>query len=151
MTRTAPGRTVVDEMVDQELKRRLVAGELRTSDLTRLQANAIARERIASDTKSESQPQWVQGQELVRHILGLMVPHVVSQRKTPAEIAASNDVIRARIESQRNVAGTALVTDDPDKGYQALVDLVQKGFKAGRRETVAENVFRLWTFREVSS
>ncbi|NLF86563.1 MAG: hypothetical protein GX571_10720 [Lentisphaerae bacterium] len=51
----------LDQLVEAELTRRLHAGELRTGDLVRLQANAIARQRIELD-KKDSQPQW--GREL---------------------------------------------------------------------------------------
>ena len=127
---TLAAAPTLDEMVEQELKRRLVAGELRTSDLTRLQANSIAKQRVAQEQEGDDLRE-TEGWAYARKLLALMAPHVVSQRKTAEETAASTEVIRARIESQRNVAATPLLTDEPDKGYQALTELINKGFKTG--------------------
>ena len=45
-------------------------------------------------------------------------------------IAASTQAIRGRFAAQRNIGATPL-TDEPDKGYQALTELMGKHFKPG--------------------
>jgi len=119
----------LDQLVEAELTRRLHAGELRTGDLVRLQANAIARQRIELDKKG-SQPQWQQGMELVRYILELTAPGIVQADRSQDSLAASTQAIRGRFAAQRNIGATPL-TDEPDKGYQALTELMGKHFKPG--------------------
>ena len=119
----------LDQLVEAELTRRLHAGELRTGDLVRLQANAIARQRIELDKKHD-QPQWQQGMELVRYVLGLTAPDIVQADRSQDSIAASTQAIRGRFAAQRNIGATPL-TDEPDKGYQALTELMGKHFKPG--------------------
>lgn len=119
----------LDQLVEAELTRRLHAGELRTGDLVRLQANAIARQRIELDKKHD-QPQWQQGMELVRYVLGLTAPGIVQADRSQDSLAASTQAIRGRFAAQRNIGATPL-TDEPDKGYQALTELMGEAFQAG--------------------
>ena len=58
----------------------------------------------------------MQVQGLVRDILGTMAPHVIAQRKTQDEDAATTDAIRGRLKAQKNIGATPL-TDEPDKGH----------------------------------
>jgi hypothetical protein len=114
----------LDEMVESELKRRLHAGELRTGDLVRLQSNAIARERLVVE-KKDGQPEWMQANELVRHILSLTSPELVRPDRTPGQLQASTSAIQARLKSQRQITATPLQVDD---GGTRLNDMLRAQF-----------------------
>ncbi len=114
----------LDEMVESELKRRLHAGELRTGDLVRLQSNAIARERLVVE-KKDGQPEWMQANELVRHILSLTSPELVRPDRTPEQLQASTSAIQARLKSQRQITATPLQADD---GGTRLNDMLRAQF-----------------------
>lgn len=121
----------LDQLVEAELKRRLVAGELRAGDLVRLQANAIARERIVLDRKDDEPSEHTQGLDLVRSILVKMAPTVVQPDGSLDQVEASNQAIRSRLAAQRNIGATPLPDDNPDRGLAALNGLMAAQFKRG--------------------
>jgi hypothetical protein len=127
----------LDQLVENELARRLHAGELRTGDLVRLQANAIARQRAENEKQDVGQTPGAQSMELVRFMLGLTAPHIVEGDRSKAQVESATEAIRGRLAAQRNVDATPL-TDDADKGYEALNALMNKGFKAKAAERAAE-------------
>lgn len=118
----------LDDMVENELKRRLVAGELRTGDLTRLQANLIARSRLNRE-EDDGKQQLRDNIRVMQNILSLTAPLMVKPDRTPEETQSTDDAIRARFEAQRNIGLTAL-TDDKDKGIEALNKLMNRNFSA---------------------
>jgi hypothetical protein len=127
---TATAEPSLDQLVETELTRRLHAGELRTGDLVRLQANGIARQRLALEVKDDGPPKLTQSLELVRHVLGLTAPQIVLRDDSPDSVTSSNEAIRGRLASQKSITATPL-TDEPDKGYEALTKLMGKHFKGG--------------------
>jgi len=118
----------LDHLVEAELTRRLHAGELRTSDLVRLQANAIARERIAAEQQDDSQPAMLQAVQTVTDLLALTKPRMVSLDRSPEQTAVTNQAIQSRLQAQRNIGATP-VEDDSERGREALTEMMQRGFK----------------------
>ena len=122
--------TSLDQLVEAELTRRLHAGELRTGDLVRLQANAIARQRIAVETEDERDPAWMRSVQLVTSIMALTKPIIVQPNRDPEHLDATTQAIQGRIEAQRDVGATS-VLDDPEKGIAALNQLMGRQFRPG--------------------
>ena len=73
----------LDQLVEAELARRLHAGELRTGDLVRLQANAIARQRLVAETRDDSVPAELRSIQLVTSMLALTAPNVIQPDRDP--------------------------------------------------------------------
>lgn len=123
----------LDELVEAELKRRLVAGELRTSDLTRLQANQIARQRLISETAAGKGPQLVESLKVVQYVLGLTAPTIVHPDRNQDRAEAADKEIQARFAAQKKIGATAL-TDDPGKGEAALNKMINANFTKTKAE-----------------
>ena len=118
----------LDELVEAELTRRLHAGELRTADLVRLQANSIARQRIAVEQQDDSEPPMLRAVKLVTDFLALTKPHMVEQTQTAEQVAVTNAAIQGHLRAQRSIAATP-VADDPERGLAALTEMMGKHFK----------------------
>ncbi|MEI7901530.1 MAG: hypothetical protein WCK89_14865 [bacterium] len=126
--RDAAGEPTLDELVEAELKRRLIAGELRTGDLTRLQANAINRERMLRDTGAGGRNgDVVESIQVMQKILSLTAPVMVRPERTQEQMQATDAEIRAKFEVQRNIGATPLL-DTPEKGEAALDKLIAGNF-----------------------
>jgi len=109
-------------LVDQELRRRLVAGQLRTNDLIGLQRNAAIRERIMADRQA-NEPKDDPWMKVVQPILALMAPKMIEVEHTKAELEAKDKEISGRIASQRLAHATAPVdvTVTAEAGLDALI------------------------------
>ncbi len=127
-TRKSVGEPSLDELVEAELKRRLVAGELRTGDLTRLQANAIARERMLKETDAGKGPQLIESLKVVQYVLGLTAPAMVRPDHNQDRVDAENNEIQARFAAHKGI-GAVTVEDDPVKGVAALNRMIGDTFK----------------------
>ena len=71
-----------------------------------------------------------EGWEYARKLLGIMAPHLIAQRKTQDEDAATTYAIQGRLKAQKNIGATPL-TDEGDKGFEALNEMMEKHFKGG--------------------
>jgi hypothetical protein len=132
----ADQRQGLDELVESELTRRLIVGELRNGDLVRLQATAVARERLRLDREQEKPPTMNQGLELALYLLGRVAPTVVQAKSEPDQVEATSQAIRGRLQAQKAVAATP-VSDDPDKGYAAMTALLGSILGRERRSSTA--------------
>lgn len=129
----AAGEPSLDDMVEAELKRRLVAGDMRTGDLTRLQANAIARERLRREADGGRGPQLVESLKVVKFVLGLTAPQMVQPDSDHNRERATSQAIQERFRVQKNVSATDIV-DDPVKGMEALNRMISGNFKNDKDE-----------------
>ena len=120
-------KPTLDQLVEAELRRRLAAGELRTADLVRLQANAIARERAGGEPASGD---GLGGLRLVQQILALTAPKLVKPDDEPERTRATDAAIRARFEAQQNIGATTLPHDDSAAAAEALNRMMAGNFNA---------------------
>lgn len=123
-----PRELSLDQLVEAELTRRLHAGELRTADLVRLQANSIARQRIVVEQQDDSEPPMLRAVQLVTDFLALTKPHMVEQTQTAEQVAVTNQAIQGHLRAQRSIAATP-VADNPERGLAALTEMMGKHFK----------------------
>ncbi len=120
-------KPTLDQLVEAELRRRLAAGELRTADLVRLQANAAARERAGGEPANGD---GLGGLRLVQQILALTAPKLVKPDDEPERTRATDAAIRARFEAQKNIGATTLPHDDSAAAAEALNRMMAGNFNA---------------------
>lgn len=102
-------------LVDVELKRRLVAGELRNNDLISLQRNQFIRERLPIDSKPVDADMRAMAASMMA-LLSASAPHLVMVEKTEAEHAVMNTEIQGRIDSQSQAMGVPVSVTVPGEG-----------------------------------
>lgn len=119
----------LDDLVEAELRRRLVAGELRNGDLVRLQANAVARRRLDLETKGGANAEAAEALEVACRILSLTAPAMVRPEADTEREKATDLALRDKFEAQANIALTP-VTDLKDKGGDALDSMIRLNFNS---------------------
>lgn len=120
-----PGNTPLYDLVDQELTRRLVAGELRDGDLIRLQGNGLLRNRLDWEFKPPAQDKG--GWDVVQRLLEELQPKVHAPTQEPEQQANTTQDLRSHFDAQRKVAGTPVpVNTDITEG--GVDDLIKKSF-----------------------
>lgn len=104
------GTAPLDKLVDQELTRRVMSGKMRTSDLVRLQSNAVMGRRLELESQDPGAPMR-ESLEFMQHLMSAFAPRMKPVEQTPEEIEASNMAIRARLDSQKLATGIGITQD----------------------------------------
>lgn len=94
---------LLDRLVESELTRRVMSGQMRTAELARLQASTNLRQRL--DAQQSPDRQSTEVMKLAMEIIGVTAPHMLRIEQTAAELEASNVAIESRIASQRTATG----------------------------------------------
>ena len=91
-------------MVEHELARRVMAGELRTGDLIRLRGHDLMMRKIELDSRDGVQ-QDNEATELLFDLLGKLAPTMKPVEQSQEALHAADVLLRARIDSQRMAQG----------------------------------------------
>ena len=97
-------------MVEQELTRRVMAGELRTGDLIRLHGHDLMLKRMEIESRDGRE----QDQDAIRllfEVLGRLAPQMKPVERTPGQLQETTTAIRGRIDSQRLATGIGVTRD----------------------------------------
>lgn len=97
-------------LVDQELRRRLVAGALQNRDLVQLQRTGVIRQQAEAATQSHDEPIQVMARTL-QTILNATAPKMVEIIRTPDQTESLNAQIRGRISSQQIATRANMVSE----------------------------------------
>lgn len=108
-------------MVEQELTRRVMAGEMKTGDLIRLRSHDLMLRKIELDSR-DGQQQDQDATRLLLDLLGQTAPRMKPIDQTPEQIQAADVLLRGRIESQRQATGIGAV----DAGGERRLDSMLK-------------------------
>ena len=102
-------------LVDRELNRRLLQGELTTSDLIRLRSVQIADERMLHETGQRGSS-YSEGMELVKNLLQAMAPMVLDAASNPDD---HNSADRMR-EAENRITNTSIQDAGPVAGHDEI-------------------------------
>ncbi len=94
-------------MVEQELSRRVIAGELRTPDLIRLRGHDLMLRKIELDSR-EGREEDQDATRLLLDLIGQTAPRMKPIDQTAEQIRAADVLLRGRIESQRLATGIGI-------------------------------------------
>ena len=103
----------LNTLVERELRKRLVGGQLRNNDLIQLQRTAALRERVEADREPEDARLIAVSKNLME-LLALTAPHMVAVNKTEIEHEAQTARIQGWIASQQIANGSpvAVATEE---------------------------------------
>lgn len=121
---TEPAATLYD-LVDQALTRRVVTGELRDSDLIRLQANGVMRTRMDWEFKPPAKDQG--GWDVLQKVLETLKVEVKTPDREPEQQAHTTQQLRSHFDAQRKVSGTP-VPVNPETGEGNVDNLIRTAF-----------------------
>jgi hypothetical protein len=97
-------------IVEQELTRRAMAGELRTGDLIRLRGHDILLKKMEIESRDE-RVQDQSSAKLMFDILEALAPRMKTVHQTAEQIATTNATIQGRLESQSLATGIGIPRD----------------------------------------
>ncbi|MEI7436378.1 MAG: hypothetical protein WCL16_06190 [bacterium] len=97
-------------IVEQELTRRAVSGELRTGDLIRLRGHDLMLRKMEIESRDERE-QDQSSTKLLFELLEKMAPRMMPNDQTAEQIQATDNAIRGRIDSQRLATGIGISRD----------------------------------------
>ena len=109
-------------IVEQELTRRVVAGELKTGDLIRLRSHDLMLRKIELDSR-DGQQQNQDATRLLLDLLGQTAPRMKPVDQTLDQLAEADTLLRARIDSQRLATGVGVI----EAGGERRLDSLMKG------------------------
>ncbi|MBN1670633.1 MAG: hypothetical protein JXR37_06350 [Kiritimatiellae bacterium] len=118
---------VIHALVTNELVRRLLLGNMRTSDLTRLSGNHVMRERMLHETgqrSNDSAAAW----KLVTQLLQTAAPTVVKPDSAPETITKQQEALKAKLDAQQNIEGQPVTDQGMQAGMEALAAVVEGHF-----------------------
>lgn len=111
-------------MVEQELSRRVVAGEMKTGDLIRLRSHDLMLKKIELDSR-EGQQQDQDATRLLLDLLNQTAPRMKPIDQTPEQIQAADTLLRARIDSQRLATGIGVVEAGGERRLDSMLKKMQ--------------------------
>lgn len=97
-------------IVEQELTRRAMGGELRTGDLIRLRGHELMLKKMEIDSRDE-RVQDQSATQLLFEMLEKMAPRMKPIHQTDEKIIATNAAILGRLESQSLATGIGIPRD----------------------------------------
>ena len=124
ITTSSESRLTAAELVDRELHRRIMRGDMRTCDLIRLKSIHVNEDRMLHETGQKGAPD--KGMELVRDILQLLAPKVAGDNDTNAD---AESAIARLLKAERSIAETELNDLGPMAGAAEINAQIAAKFK----------------------
>lgn len=124
ITTSSGSRLTAAELVDRELHRRLMRGDMRTSDIIRLKSIHVNEDRMLHETGQKGAPD--KGMELVRDILQLFAPEVAADNLPKSDAESS---IEGMLKAEGNIAETELDDLGPMAGAADINAQITAKFK----------------------
>jgi hypothetical protein len=114
----------LEGLVEQELTRRVIAGEMRTTDLIRLRSHDLMLRKIELEA-SEGQQQDQDAFRLLLDLIGQTAPRMKPIDQTAEQIRAADTLLRGRIESQRLASGIGITREaGGEKRLSAMREMI---------------------------
>lgn len=120
-------RDRLEQLVNTELTKRVLASDMRTGDLSRLAAMRTAHEKMLHET-GQKQKADNEAIQLLTQIMGLMAPHMIPQTKTEDEMAAETKAIQSKLLAEQNVRDQSIADNGANAGKEALDATIKKHF-----------------------